>query len=102
MNKINNCGLEFPMQDPQTIHEVSIAAVEGIPAYIQSRAEAVVGMSLRDYFAAAALPAVYAEFFRGVIAGEHAFSNVWRDDIAHGAYALADAMLADRAKGGAA
>lgn len=49
----------FPMQDPQAIHSYAIAKVEGITdtaerdrAYTQARAEAVGGMTLRDWFAA--------------------------------------------------
>lgn len=45
------------------------------------------GMSLRDYFAAQAVP--------GLVAGAECFDT---HAIAHDAYALADAMLAERAK----
>lgn len=46
------------------------------------------GMTLRDYFAAAALQAVLAEF-----------SDAWdRFDVARHCYLFADAMLAERAK----
>lgn len=53
------------------------------------------GMSLRDYFAAAALPAVLAAptppaWERG--------SVEWREQCAAEAYAIADAMLAQRDK----
>lgn len=53
------------------------------------------GMTLRDYFAAAVLPQVYA----GSI-GEFAKSRMHGDEytktVAKGAYAIADAMLAAR------
>jgi len=49
------------------------------------------GMSLRDYFAAQALPAVYA--------GHHATGLLGTTEaIAADAYQLADAMLAERKK----
>jgi hypothetical protein len=51
-------------------------------------------MSLRDYFAAAAMPAVMAEYFRGngtCLGTEHAPRNC-----AVHAYAYADAMLKAR------
>lgn len=55
------------------------------------------GMTLRDYFAAKVLPAVYAEAVREMnISGypdEH-----WRIGIALDAYAMADAMLGARPK----
>ena len=51
------------------------------------------GMSLRDYFAAAAM--------QGELAGN---AGEWRDtsvgDLARWSYRVADAMLAERAKGG--
>lgn len=49
----------------------------------------VTGMTLRDYFAAAALQGLLAD----EIAGYSTFS-----DFAEGAYGFADAMLAERAK----
>lgn len=55
----NNGGSAFPMQEPQAIHAVAVAAIDGITdpderdrEYIKARAEAVGGMSLRDYLAA--------------------------------------------------
>lgn len=45
------------------------------------------GMSLRDYFAAAALPAL-----------SHGKSGLENHDVAQAAYALADAMLAERSR----
>lgn len=53
------------------------------------------GMSLRDYFAAAALPATYEEMTRSDY-----HSSCWVKSAATYAYKLADAMLAERAKQG--
>jgi hypothetical protein len=49
------------------------------------------GMSLRDYFAAKVIPAIYGDSLGG---------PDWRDDVANQAYQLADAMLKAREKGG--
>jgi hypothetical protein len=57
------------------------------------------GMTLRDYFAAQALPTVASGSHRkgeDFIRGEHF------EDAAHAAYAMADAMLKARATGEAA
>ncbi|MDR6886103.1 MULTISPECIES: hypothetical protein [Variovorax] len=60
-------GPAFPISDPQSTHATAMAAsihiedpVERERAYILARAAAVIGMTLRDYFAAQALPAVVA------------------------------------------
>lgn len=50
------------------------------------------GMSLRDYFAGQALEGILAEFFHHENEAQSAAIR---------AYAMADAMLAERAKGGA-
>lgn len=51
------------------------------------------GMTLRDYFAAAALPALINESYnRPIFADDPIF------DVARAAYELADAMLAERAR----
>ena len=47
------------------------------------------GMTLRDYFAAKALPGVYAEFWRTT---DHCPPD-WEVGLAHDAYRMADAML---------
>ena len=52
------------------------------------------GMSLRDYFAAIALPAACEEYCR--FARASGFDERWRDGVAQDAYAMADAMLAAR------
>ena len=48
-----------------------------------------IGMTLRDYFAAAVLPIVYKESLGG---------PDWREDIADEAYKMADEMLKARTK----
>jgi hypothetical protein len=54
------------------------------------------GMTLRDYFAAKALPAALAEFY----APPNHSREVWmdHDDLAQHVYSVADAMLKARAK----
>lgn len=51
------------------------------------------GMTLRDYFAAKAM--------QGLLANENCGGLIKTADIAISAYAVADAMLAEREKGGA-
>ena len=52
------------------------------------------GMPLRDYFAAKAMPACYAEYFTH--ANIHGFDEGWKMGVALDAYAMADAMLEAR------
>lgn len=61
MDKINDGGPAFPMQDAQAIHAYAAAAVAAVAdvderdsLYTAARAAAVGGMTLRDYFAAKA------------------------------------------------
>lgn len=70
---------------------------DGGPAFPNKKeGERGYGMSLRDYFAAEALPAVYAETCReSVISG---WAENWKVGVALEAYQMADAMLAARAK----
>lgn len=77
MKKRTDGGTAFPMQDMQAIHAYAAAAVEGVTGtderdqvYIAARAEAIGGMSLRDYFAAHA-PAAPASF----VARYNGFNN---------------------------
>ena len=94
MNKINDGGPAFPLQEPQAIHAKAVAAIEGITdsaerdrLYTLARAEAVGGMTLRDYFAAKAL--------HGLIASRHPHHHgeAGPAQLAEDAYLIADAML---------
>lgn len=94
MSTIEDGGPAFPMQEPLAIHAYAIAAIDGITdldererAYIKARTEAIGGLSMRDYFAAAAL--------QGLVAGD-VKTDVSNEAVAGVAYALADAMLAAR------
>lgn len=99
MRKAENGGTAFPMQDPQSIHAYAVAAVDGITdpgerdrAYLKARAEAVGGMTLRDYFAAKAMQGMAAGHF-----AKYGHEDYWpRPEIASEAYEMADAMLAER------
>lgn len=92
MAKINGGGSAFPMQDPQAIHAYAIAKVDGITdpderdqAYTITRAQAVGGMTLRDYFAAKAMQAAATNPL-----GAEGFTF---EERAAWAYQQADAML---------
>lgn len=52
------------------------------------------GMSMRDYFAAKALPAVYSDYCAS--AEKIGFDEGWKVGVAMDAYAMADAMLKAR------
>ena len=98
---INTGGSAFPMQEPQAIHSYAMAQVEGITdaderdrAYTAARAQAVGGMTLRDYFAAKAMQAYFTDPNVG-------FGSDVVEAGARAAYRIADAMLKAR-EGGAA
>lgn len=102
MSMFKDGGPAFPMQDQQAIHAWAQAKIELLglattaerdAAYIQARAEAVGGMSLRDYFAAKAMQGLLS-----IKQHTEDFSHKFRAEFA---YAQADAMLAAREKGGA-
>jgi hypothetical protein len=71
MSNTNNGGPAFPAE---------VWSSDGVPEHSE-------GMTLRDYFAAKAMPTIYAE----ALGGED-----WRDDVAREAYRMADAMLKAR------
>ena len=74
MSEINNGGPAFPQKEPLSNDWH--------------------GMSLRDYFAAKAMPACYYEVCRECdISG---WPEDWKTGVAMDAYAMADAMLAER------
>lgn len=53
-----------------------------------------VGMSLRDYFAAKAIPSIYMVAMKEAAEGSGLFQHDdWRSGLALDAYAMADAML---------
>ena len=94
--KIETGGTAFPMQDPVAIHAYAtarIAHMGGEPdeererAYVAARAEAVGGMTLRDYFAAKAMQSYLLDKDRDSFTFEQ-----W----AQASYEMADAMLEAR------
>ena len=55
------------------------------------------GMTLRDYFAAKAMPIVLSEFFEGIRNQEFQHPGPdWREYLAQDVYKIADAMLKQR------
>ena len=67
MSEIKTGGPAFPVQDQQVIHAYAAAKTADIKdtaerdrAYLKARAEAIGGMSLRDYFAAKAMQGLLA------------------------------------------
>lgn len=101
MSAANNGGPAFPINDDQMVHCVAAAAVVGITdaaerdkVYIEARAKAATGMTLRDYFAGKAMQACV----EGHIS-HFGHDNHWPPvDVAQYSYELADAMLTERAK----
>ena len=99
MSTIDNGGPAFPMQEPQAIHAYAVTAIDGITdhderdrAYTKARAEAVGGMSLRDYFAAKAMQA----FVRTLCDKDQMQDREAGDLIATLSYVQADAMIKAR------
>jgi len=63
-------------------------------AHLKAKSVALCGMTLRDYFAAKALPAIYTDTCeRARVDG---WPEDWRDEVAAEAYEMADAMLKAR------
>ena len=93
MSEKDNGGFAFP-------HTVEIAGPaidpfdgDKIPAG-QTRIHTFHGMELRDWFAAKAMPACYAETCRDC--GVNGWPEDWKMGVALDAYAMADAMLKAR------
>ena len=61
---------------------------------IPSKDRDYAGMALRDYFAAKAMPACYAEYC--AYANARGYDEDWKMGVALDAYAMADAMLKAR------
>jgi hypothetical protein len=98
-DRASGSGPAFPVNDQGLAHLVGVAAIDGItdPAerdrlYVEARARAVSGMTLRDYFAAKALPTLL-DICRLDLRDE---GVSLLDHVAENAYAVADAMLAAR------
>ena len=98
MSNQNNGGPAFPSSENGTSHTIAMAAMLQLPEnastdekdkiYIQTKAQAMQGMSLRDYFAAKAMQAI--------ITGNNADHCSLGLGTAKDAYIVADAMLATR------
>ena len=94
MSTINNGGPAFPMQDQQAIHDYAVASVSGITdiderdrAYLKARADAIGGLTMRDYFAAKAM--------QGWLSNPGP-SDETINAVAQWSYRVADAMLKAR------
>ena len=89
-------GTAFPMQDQQAIHAYAAERVAEVVnpddrdrVYMKARAEAIGGMTLRDYFAAKAMQGLLAQSC-GTAFGSDPING------AQYAYQMADAMIAVR------
>jgi len=69
---------------------------DGGPAFPVGEETTGFGMTLRDYFAAKALPAIYRVFCDEVHSFVATVPKDWEMSIARNAYKLADAMLKAR------
>ena len=98
MSNQNNGGPAFPSSENGTSHTIAMAAMLQLPEnastdekdkiYIQTKAKAMQGMSLRDYFAAKAM--------QGICSHADTWGLISNEKIAAASYDLADAMLAAR------
>lgn len=69
--------------------------IKEFPAFpVSTPSFSLTGMTMRDYFAAKAMPWVYADYCES--ANTIGFEKGWRDGVAIDAYAMADAMLKAR------
>ncbi|HDV8348798.1 TPA: hypothetical protein RKT01_000534 [Burkholderia vietnamiensis] len=66
MDNTKHGGPAFPLTDAQSVHRIGAAAIEGITdsaerdrLYTEATARACAGMTLRDYFAAKAMPMAF-------------------------------------------
>ena len=84
MSKQNNGGPAFPVSTGDT----TVGHQDGIQTW------QFPGMTLRDYFAAKAMQAWLSTFTES----RHPAENGGASDVAKASYAIADAMLAERAK----
>lgn len=97
-------GPAFPCSENGTSHTTAMAAMLQLPetvstdekdkVYIQTKANAIQGMTLRDYLAAKAMQGIYARIGGSASAGNN--HDGLLDHVAEDAYAMADAMIAAR------
>lgn len=95
-NFIPDGGTAFPMQDSQAIHAYAAASVEGISdpeerdrLYTVARAQAVGGMSLREYYAGEAIRPMLSMYGNVEALG----SAIVADKLAKAAFNVAEAMV---------
>ena len=98
MSNKDNGGPAFPCSENGTSHTIAMAAMLDLPdtatadekdkVYISTKAIAIQGMSLRDYFAAKAM--------QGICSHADTWGLISNEKIAAASYELADAMLAAR------
>jgi len=84
-NELVNAGLKAK--------KVTMAGGRTDGAYVEEY-EAVGGLTIRDYFAAKALPTVMKNYCD--YAEKHGYDEEWRMGIAIDAYSIADAMIKAR------
>jgi glutamyl-tRNA reductase len=96
---IKDGGPAFPMQDASSLHSYAYDKLQGITdpnerdrVYMAAKAEAIVGMTLRDYFAGQALVGMLMNY----TTAKFGLAEI---SVANHAYKLADAMLAAREAG---
>jgi len=102
MSNKDNGGPAFPCSENGTSHTIAMAAMLDLPdtatadekdkVYISTKAIAMQGMSLRDYFAAKAMQAMISTAAAPCLFGLDGVET----HTAGAAYAMADAMLAAR------
>lgn len=103
---INTGGPAFPIQDSQTLHAWASSKITGITdpterdrVYVEARAEAIRGMTMRDHFAGLAMEGELAAMSdeSGASGVDLNASEITLDRLAKHWYRIADAMI--RARG---
>ena len=96
MSNIKDCGPAFPQDYEHTKAAILTHQAGEISAeQLLHCARQLRGMTLRDYFAGKALPAIYADCMT-LFEKEGCPGPDWRDGVAKDAYLMADAMLKAR------
>ena len=88
----NTAGPAFPFEYHNQTREVQDGFFETGPL-IPGASQQFAGMTLRDYFAAKALPSVYQEFWNDANEGKFFVDDTWPEGVAGDAYRIADAMI---------
>jgi hypothetical protein len=67
-------------------------------AHLTAKAKALCGLTKQEYFAAKALSSCFQDFLNDMEKSNGIFDEFWREEVAEGCYAMADALLKEGAQ----